>query len=180
MKPLRLIALACLTFSVALTSCGDDDDATVDAAALVGTWRFADSESTTETTINSGNQSQSTTTILRDEDVDATLTFNADGSYSQDGGGTFQFTTTQDGTVVFDDVQTIDLTQSGTYRVDGNRLVGLAATSSTMQATQGESSVMFSIQGSRLTFNVDTAFTLDQSGITTTNDFTAVQVYERQ
>ena len=110
-----------LLSTMALYSCGDDDDnGTVDENQIVGTWDLDDADLDLEIALDNMGSTITTTSNSSLVTSNIKITFNEDGTYSSVGNATFlnrtpglpdeEFTTQSD-------------TSSGTYTVTGDTIV---------------------------------------------------------
>ena len=118
MKTIKLSLLA--IFFIAFSSCSKDDDNSSDlnSSMIVGVWNLSslNYEGVTEVNFDGTNITSSFTGI--GEDIDATLTFNADNTFKNQ--GSYKVNLTTEGfsqTVPIDDFST-----SGDWSINGNIL----------------------------------------------------------
>ena len=119
----RIFTLLILTL-LCYTSCEDDkelNEGQVDASAIVGTWTFTDVDVDIDTSseLTGGNSINVANTSLDSSNTDATVTFNADGTYVAQGNITL--ITTQQGLGNDTQTQNIDGT-SGVYTINGRTI----------------------------------------------------------
>lgn len=119
-------------FSIALVSCGDDDDPSSMTNQEVGVWDLADIDysgtTVTETPVGSITQDF----VGMGRDYNATLTLNADGSYVSSGDYVIDLTTTTNGVDQESVFPVENFLGTGTYVIDGTKM--------TVSDTQGNMS----------------------------------------
>ncbi|MGB5983272.1 MAG: lipocalin family protein [Nonlabens sp.] len=108
-------------FAIFFISCEDDkelNEGEVDINAIVGTWTFTDVDVDIETSsdLTAGVPINVANTSLDSSNTDATVTFNADGTYTAQGNVTL--VTTQTGLGSDSQTQNVDGT-SGQYTISG-------------------------------------------------------------
>lgn len=178
----RIAFLLALPLMFTFVACGDDDTDS-NASDLVGSWELTGYSNETSSNITAQGTSistETTSTLEANGNNDVVLTFNDNGTYTQTGSAEARTVSTSDGQTILDQVNDVDFSSSGSYSVSGNRLIGLAATSGQQQVSDQPASAEFSISGDVLTFILDTTFTAEFGGSTSTNTTMGEQQYTRQ
>lgn len=118
MKTIKLSLLAILF--IAFSSCSKDDDSSSDlnSSMIVGEWNLSALNYSGKTEINFQETNYTTTYSGVAENIEYTLTFNADNTFSSQGGYDVNLTTEGISQIIAIN----DFTSSGDWSIDGNIL----------------------------------------------------------
>ena len=112
---------AALVFFVSCSK--DDDNPGTDSSMVLGEWNLEEFSYSGSTTATQGDQTVSSTYTGEAYDLDARVIFNSATNYSTEGSYTIKLTTTVNGQTMVQDYPYSDISGSGTYRVEGNKLI---------------------------------------------------------
>lgn len=121
MRALKVMLL--LTAMVIFVSCSKDDDGPqTDKNMILGEWDLTELSYTGTTSVNDGTETATVSYSAEAIDMDAQVTFIDGSNYTTGGSYTITLTSTVDGETTVEDYYYPDLTGSGTYKIEGNKM----------------------------------------------------------
>lgn len=122
MKTFRYF-LVLLTFVVFVSCSNDDDTPSIDQSMAVGEWNLEEYTYSGSTTVSQGGTTNSTSYVGEFYDIDARLTLNSDNTYRSEGSYNLELSYTLGGETITQDMPTSNFESTGTYTIQGNRIL---------------------------------------------------------
>lgn len=127
-----------------LISCSNDDNPPgVNSTLVLGEWNVEEISYSGSSTVTQGGQTLTSTYTGEAIDLDARLIFNDATNYTTEGNYTIKLLTTVNGQTMEQNVPYPDLSGSGTYRIEGNKIF----TTSSRPAGPGPVDPMATLEG---------------------------------
>jgi hypothetical protein len=121
MRALKVLLF--VTALASLVSCSKDDDGPqVDKNMILGEWELTEFNYSGTTSVNDGTETATVSYTGEGIDMDAQVVFVDASNYTTAGSYTIKLTTTVDGESSAQEYTYPDLTGSGTYKIEGNKM----------------------------------------------------------
>lgn len=142
MKNLRCFLL--IAVLATLISCSNDDTPQeLNSTLILGEWNLEEISYSGSSTVTQGGQTLTSTYTGEGIDLDARVIFNDATNYTTEGNYTIKLITTVNGQTMEQNIPYPDLSGSGTYRIEGNKIF----TTSTRPAGPGPIDPMATVEG---------------------------------
>lgn len=170
--------------SFSLISCSkDEDEPSVDNSLIVGVWNLEEHEYSGTTSVSQGGTSMETTYTGETYDIDARIILNSDNTFRTEGSYSIRLTTNFEGESWVDTYTFSDVTNTGTYRIENNKIISEGNTP--QQPGQGQINMAVSegtiaeLTANRLVIVFDQDYTQEQQGINMNISLQGQQVLSR-
>ncbi len=170
MKLLKCLALFALILS--LNACSGDDDINPNDSGIVGTWTMTELTYSGSSVNNVGSPPITTTFTGVGKDMDTTITFDEDKSYSSIGNYTIALTYSALGQTYEQDTRVSGFLSNGIWDLVGDQL--------TITDSNGETSTTTIILDDDLVVNISLENVLTQSGASTVETIDASYRFVKQ
>lgn len=173
---------ALVTCLIVISCSGDDDNPGIDQSLILGEWDLVEYNYSGNTSVTQGGSTITTSYIGEFYDLDAQVVFNENNSYSTAGSYVVKLTTTYEGETLVQDVPSNDVSSTGTYRIESNKLI----TDVSPQLQQpGDLNIVINeativeLTSNRLVLSFEQEFNTTMEGMEMNLNVEGVQVYSR-
>lgn len=181
MRALKMLLLT--TAMVIVCSCSkEENEHEIDHSMLLGEWNLTEFSYSGTSSLTDGGETSSLSYSAEAVDMDARVKFVDETNYTTAGRYTITLTTTMDGEIIVQQYPFSDITGSGTYKIEGNRMISQPQSSAyqdEMQLMNSSEVIIRELTSSRMVLVMEMHTVAEEEGMQAEITLDMIQILTR-